>query len=233
MAVVERLSVELVDRRHQPVRARKAAPLVGYAAASLRGLGAQRTLVLLNGRRLANTAFSGAAVDINSIPLSAIERVEVLTDGASAIYGTDAIAGVINFILRKDFSGVEALRLLRRLASRAAAGAALQRRRGGWGDLDQRPFQRLRHRSTTTRSTTIARQPARLLARPPTCRTRRAACSTARPATASPATCSCPRCPAATRHDAQPRRFRDARRRSRSRRRPRRPPASAASTTQA
>ncbi len=80
---------------------------VGYAAASLRGLGANRTLVLLNGRRLANTAFNGAAVDINAIPLSAVERVEVLTDGASAIYGTDAIAGVINFILRKDFTGAE------------------------------------------------------------------------------------------------------------------------------
>src|SRR4051812_23309595 len=59
---------------------------VGYASASLRGLGSSRTLVLMNGRRIANTAFSGASVDINSIPLSAIERVEVLTDGASAIY---------------------------------------------------------------------------------------------------------------------------------------------------
>jgi iron complex outermembrane receptor protein len=81
---------------------------VGFAAASLRGLGSNRTLVLLNGRRLANTAFNGAAVDINAIPFSAIDRVEVLTDGASAIYGTDAIAGVINFILRKDFTGAEA-----------------------------------------------------------------------------------------------------------------------------
>ena len=58
--------------------------LTGFAAASLRGLGSARTLVLLNGRRLATTAFSGTSVDLNAIPLSAIERVEILTDGASA-----------------------------------------------------------------------------------------------------------------------------------------------------
>ena len=63
--------------------------------------------MLLNGRRLANYAFNGATVDLNSIPLAAIDRVEVLKDGASAIYGTDAIAGVINFVLRKDYSGVD------------------------------------------------------------------------------------------------------------------------------
>lgn len=79
----------------------------GLSSANLRGLGGGSTLVLLNGRRLGNYAFDGASVDLNSIPLSAIERVEVLKDGASAIYGTDAIAGVINFILRKDFQGVE------------------------------------------------------------------------------------------------------------------------------
>ncbi|MGE5170096.1 MAG: TonB-dependent receptor plug domain-containing protein, partial [Rudaea sp.] len=72
----------------------------GYTAASLRGLGAERTLVLLNGRRLAPYALSGGeAVDLSGIPLSAIERVEILKDGASAIYGTEAIGGVINFIL--------------------------------------------------------------------------------------------------------------------------------------
>ena len=79
----------------------------GFAGASLRGLGPNNTLVLLNGRRLANYAFQGAAVDVNSIPLAAIERVEILKDGASAVYGTDAIGGVINFILRKDYQGVE------------------------------------------------------------------------------------------------------------------------------
>jgi iron complex outermembrane receptor protein len=82
--------------------------LVGYTGASLRGLGAQRTLILLNGRRLAPYALSGGqSVDLSGIPASALERVEILKDGASAVYGTDAIGGVINFILRKDFSGVE------------------------------------------------------------------------------------------------------------------------------
>ncbi|HEY9101806.1 TonB-dependent receptor [Chitinimonas sp.] len=80
----------------------------GQASASLRGLGDTRTLVLVNGRRLANFATNGATVDINSIPMAAIERVEVLKDGASAVYGSDAVAGVINFILRKDYQGFEA-----------------------------------------------------------------------------------------------------------------------------
>jgi iron complex outermembrane receptor protein len=80
----------------------------GFSSANLRGIGSGSTLVLLNGRRVANYAFNGGAVDINAIPLSAIERIEILKDGASAIYGTDAIAGVINFILRKDFKGFEA-----------------------------------------------------------------------------------------------------------------------------
>ncbi|MFL6626287.1 MAG: TonB-dependent receptor domain-containing protein [Vitreoscilla sp.] len=80
----------------------------GEATASLRGLGSQRTLVLVNGRRIANYATDGTSVDINSIPLSAIDRVEVLKDGASGVYGSDAVAGVINFILRKDFHGIEA-----------------------------------------------------------------------------------------------------------------------------
>ncbi|MBL0143441.1 MAG: TonB-dependent receptor [Betaproteobacteria bacterium] len=79
----------------------------GNSSANLRGLGAANTLVLLNGRRVSTHGAKGNAVDLNSIPLSAVERVEVLKDGASAIYGTDAIGGVINFILRRDFKGVE------------------------------------------------------------------------------------------------------------------------------
>ena len=73
---------------------------------NLRGLGADSTLVLLNGRRMASSGF-GTFVDISSIPLSAIERIDVLTDGASAIYGSDAIGGVVNFILRDDYDGAE------------------------------------------------------------------------------------------------------------------------------
>ena len=85
----------------------------GVSSVSLRGLGEERTLVLLNGRRLAAFAGGGgAAVNVNSIPLAAIERVEVLKDGASAIYGSDAIAGVVNFILEKNFQGVAARRHL-------------------------------------------------------------------------------------------------------------------------
>lgn len=73
----------------------------GQATASLRGIGEEYTLVLLNGRRIAPMD-STNTVDLNSIPLAAIERVEVLTDGASALYGSDAIAGVINFILKDE-----------------------------------------------------------------------------------------------------------------------------------
>lgn len=83
----------------------------GAAAVSLRGFGADSTLVLINGRRVANNAFAEGLtnnfVDINSIPVSAIERVDILKDGASAIYGSDAIAGVVNIILRRDFTGAE------------------------------------------------------------------------------------------------------------------------------
>ncbi|MEM6539352.1 MAG: TonB-dependent receptor, partial [Pseudomonadota bacterium] len=74
---------------------------------NLRGLGSGSTLVLLNGRRVAQSSAIGDFVDISMIPASAIERVEVLTDGASSIYGGDAVAGVVNFILRDDFEGVE------------------------------------------------------------------------------------------------------------------------------
>lgn len=79
----------------------------GLASANLRGIGDGSTLVLLNGRRIANYAFDGGTVDLNTIPLAAVDRIEILRDGASAIYGADAIAGVINFILRKDFRGIE------------------------------------------------------------------------------------------------------------------------------
>ena len=77
----------------------------GASFADLRGIGANKTLVLLNGRRIANNALDSSAPDLNMIPFAAIARVEVLRDGASALYGTDAIGGVINFITRKDFTG--------------------------------------------------------------------------------------------------------------------------------
>jgi iron complex outermembrane receptor protein len=73
--------------------------------ADMRALGSSKTLVLLNGQRIANDAVSGDAPDLNMIPFSAIDRVEVLRDGASSLYGTDAIGGVINFITKRDFKG--------------------------------------------------------------------------------------------------------------------------------
>ncbi|WP_036249440.1 TonB-dependent receptor [Methylibium sp. T29] len=84
----------------------------GTAIVFMRGLAETNVLVLLNGRRLPINALydssgAGAAVDVNSIPLAAIERVEILKDGGSAIYGADAVAGVVNFITRKSYTGFE------------------------------------------------------------------------------------------------------------------------------
>jgi iron complex outermembrane receptor protein len=95
-----------------------AAPTVNIAAnvgsfsgggtyANLRHLGNGSTLVLLDGQRVANNAFNGNAVDLSGIPFSAIDSVQVLREGASALYGSDAIAGVINFITKKDYQGLE------------------------------------------------------------------------------------------------------------------------------
>jgi iron complex outermembrane receptor protein len=113
----------------------------GNTSVSLRGLGDTNTLILLNGRRLANYAFAitGGATNLNQIPISAIERVEVLKDGASAIYGTDAIGGVINFILRKDFQGAE----FSAYGTNTEHGGGNQKRYSGlfgFGDLNKQRF---------------------------------------------------------------------------------------------
>lgn len=85
----------------------------GVATASLRGLGSTSTLILLNGRRMTPSAYANpnngqsTLYDLNSIPLSAIEKVEIFKDGASAVYGSDAVAGVINFITKRDYQGGE------------------------------------------------------------------------------------------------------------------------------
>lgn len=73
----------------------------------LRGLGSSRTLVLIDGRRAPKAPFSGQSADLNAVPIAAVERIEILSDGASAVYGSDAIGGVVNIILRKDFNGAE------------------------------------------------------------------------------------------------------------------------------
>jgi iron complex outermembrane recepter protein len=83
----------------------------GTATANLRGLGANRTLVLIDGRRLMagnpTSSISPVSADLNFIPTALVERVDVLTGGASAVYGADAVAGVVNFIMKKDFEGVQ------------------------------------------------------------------------------------------------------------------------------
>ena len=147
----------------------------GASGISLRGLGAASTLVLLNGRRIApyGLADDGQKIftDLNLIPLDAVERIEILKDGGSAIYGSDAIAGVVNVILRKDFQG---------LAINVSYGTTQywngkEKRAsltGGFGDLQTQGFNVLgnlevgrRARSTTATSPTAScdrpRRPAR------------------------------------------------------------------------
>jgi iron complex outermembrane recepter protein len=80
---------------------------VNGSAPNLRGLGAGATLVLINGHRVAPGNIDGSFVDISMIPLTAVERIEIITDGASAIYGSDAVGGVVNIILRTKFDGAE------------------------------------------------------------------------------------------------------------------------------
>jgi len=118
------------------------AGLVGFTGASLRGFGTNRTLVLVNGKRVAPYALSnqiGGGADLSAIPVAVIERVEILKDGASAVYGSDAIAGVINFILRKDFKGVEASATY---LDTDQGGAKQQRYNAsvGFGDLNKQRF---------------------------------------------------------------------------------------------
>jgi iron complex outermembrane receptor protein len=108
----------------------------GASLANLRGLGANKTLVLLNGRRLAFFGFSSSTIDLNSIPFASLERVEVLRDGASAIYGTDAVGGVINFITRSNYSGVDAA--FERTMPQQSGGASTRiSLTGGFGDLSK------------------------------------------------------------------------------------------------
>ena len=114
---------------------------MGFNGANLRGIGVSSTLVLLNGRRMANFASPGdsSGVDLNSIPAAAIQRVEVLLDGASAIYGSDAIGGVINFITRKDYRGIE----VNASAGDSREGGGGKRSAslaGGVGDLSRNGF---------------------------------------------------------------------------------------------
>lgn len=89
------------------VRPQSGSSAQGVSSVDMRGLGANRTLILVDGRRLTMSPSTGSYQDLNQIPMAAVERIEVLSDGASAIYGSDAIGGVINVITRRDFNGVE------------------------------------------------------------------------------------------------------------------------------
>jgi iron complex outermembrane receptor protein len=116
----------------------------GTASVRLRGLSDSEVLVLLNGRRMPVNALydssgAGAAFDINSLPIGAIERVEILKDGASAIYGADAVAGVINFITKTDYQGIEATATFG-LSSRGDGQETRVGLSAGFGDLSKDRF---------------------------------------------------------------------------------------------
>ncbi|RYG93595.1 MAG: hypothetical protein EON57_19765, partial [Alphaproteobacteria bacterium] len=111
----------------------------GAAYANLRALGSNKTLVLLNGRRMTSFAFDANAVDLNSIPFAVIDRVEVLRDGASAVYGTDAIGGVINFITKSNFRGGQIVAEMTKPSKDGGAkegGSVIV----GFGDLEEDKF---------------------------------------------------------------------------------------------
>lgn len=111
----------------------------GATSANLRGQGSNATLVLLNGRRVAAHGLNGGVVDLNQIPFSAIERIEVLKDGASAIYGTDAVGGVINFITRRNYQGVTA-EAFADVTEQGGGNILKGAITAGFGDLDKQGF---------------------------------------------------------------------------------------------
>lgn len=118
----------------------------GKAEADLRGLSgptntnANKTLVLLNGRRLANHAFDAAAVDLNAIPLAAVDRIEVLRDGASSIYGSDAIGGVINFITKRELVGLDVSGQISKPAEKGGGETKRANLAAGFGSLSKEGF---------------------------------------------------------------------------------------------
>ncbi len=118
--VIDRVSIEASGKtsvadllRNQPInqggsfRPQSGSSAQSFAGLSLRNLGAGRTLILIDGRRAPTAPNTGSGQDLNAIPLAAVERIEILSDGASAVYGSDAIGGVVNIITRSDFTGAE------------------------------------------------------------------------------------------------------------------------------
>jgi iron complex outermembrane receptor protein len=133
--IMSQVSANLIGRTDVPYNSAVGNSQAGLSSANLRGLGDASTLVLLNGRRAANYAANGGAVNLNFIPVAAIDRIEILKDGASAIYGADAMAGVVNFILRKEFAGV----LLSGYGGETQHGGGAQKQAtlaAGYGDLE-------------------------------------------------------------------------------------------------
>ncbi|UUZ50308.1 TonB-dependent receptor [Massilia sp. B-10] len=122
----------------------------------MRGLGGDKTLVLLNGRRLANHPFFADTVDLNIIPVAALDRVEVLRDGASAIYGTDAIGGVVNFITKRSYTGMGVTAEAFVPTQSGGGDEARINFTGGWGDLNNEGWNLLAvadyHRQAALRS---------------------------------------------------------------------------------
>lgn len=110
----------------------------GIVTASIHDIGGSYTLVLLNGRRIAPTG-SGSTINLNSIPMSAIERIEILTDGASALYGSDAIAGVVNFVLKTNYQGGNITAQVNKPLE-GGGGSANASITYGVGDLDKQGF---------------------------------------------------------------------------------------------
>jgi len=111
----------------------------GASFADMRGIGQDKTLILLNGQRIANNAVDGSAPDLNMIPFAAIDRIEVLRDGASSLYGTDAIGGVINFITKSNYQGGTIT--LGADSPQHAGGKTRSANIGfGYGDLDKQGF---------------------------------------------------------------------------------------------
>jgi iron complex outermembrane receptor protein len=108
----------------------------GATSANLRGQGSNATLILLNGRRVSSHGLNGGVVDLNQIPFAAIERVEILKDGASAIYGTDAIGGVINFILKTNYQGASASAAMD-VTEQGGGNIFRYNAVAGFGDLDR------------------------------------------------------------------------------------------------
>lgn len=111
--------------------------LFGGVGINLRNLGTDRTLVLVNGRRHISGLSGTASVDINTIPNALIERIDVLTGGVSAVYGADGVSGVVNFVLKRDFEGLDA-RFQTGLSSRGDSGNIYASLTGGANFADNR-----------------------------------------------------------------------------------------------